>query len=436
MKFTSFTSSFAVIATMAFALPACSDDATPNKTDTGGDGGAGGEANVQVEIFSWWSAPGEKEALESLINLHDKKYPDAPIYNAAADPKIQSGGVEAKDVLKDRLLKKHPPDSFQTNAFELHVGYFAENPGLVASLDDLYAEEKLTKAYPPEVIDQVTVDGSFVAVPVNAHRENSLFYNIQVFKDHKITPPTTIAEFLDACDKLKAAKVTPLAISTSQSWIIDKVFQAFALGTWGPEKYKSYIQDKDAMDEADVTAVIDLLDNVLTNYIDADTAAADGYGWTQAADDMQAGKAGMFIHGDWAKGYLQQAFGWEPDVDFGAIPAPDTGDAFIFGADVFAVPTGAPHMADALDWIRTIASPEGQVAFNEHKGSSPVRLGIDTTDVSDKAMVAAYESFQSTKYRLGPDGGPAAWSDGFAALAKDHDKAAMVKVIMDNPLMK
>ena len=349
---------------------------------------------------------------------------------------IESGGVEAKDVLKMRLLEKHPPDSFQTNAFELHLGYFAENPGLVASLDDLYDEENLTKAYPPEVIDQVKVDGAFVAVPVNAHRENSLFYNVDVFKEHNLTAPTTMTEFLDVCEKLKAAKVTPLAISTSQSWIIDKVFQAFALGTWGPDKYKSYISDKDPMDETDVTAVVDVLDNVLTNYIDVDKAASTKQGWTEAADDMKNGDAAMFIHGDWAKGYLQQAWGLTPGVEFDAIPAPDTGDAFIFGADVFAVPTGAPHMADALDWMRIIASDEGQLAFNEHKGSSPVRLGIDTSGTKDTAMIAAYESFQNTKYRLGPLGGPAVWGDGLAALAKDHDKAAMVKVIMDNPLMK
>jgi len=99
MKITSFTSSFAAIAIMALALPACSDDAPTDKGMTGGDAGAGGagDENAQVEIFSWWSAPGEKEALQALIDLHADQYPKAPpIYNAAADPKIQSGGVDPK----------------------------------------------------------------------------------------------------------------------------------------------------------------------------------------------------------------------------------------------------------------------------------------------------------------------------------------------------
>jgi glucose/mannose transport system substrate-binding protein len=115
--------------------------------------------------------------------------------------------------------------------------------------------------------------------------------------------------------------------------------------------------------------IVALLDQVLTDYIDVESAAADGYGWTRAADALHDGKAAMFIHGDWAKGYLTQ-LGWTPQVDFDVSATPGSNGAFIYGMDVFAVPAGAVHRVEAFDWLRTIASAEGQIAFNQAKGSS------------------------------------------------------------------
>src|SRR5262245_22371792 len=88
----------------------------------GDEGGEGGEEEEQVgevtiELFSWWSAPGEAEALQALIQEHRKAFPHERIYNAAED--TNTGGVDAKMVLADRLAKNDPPDVFQQNAFEV-----------------------------------------------------------------------------------------------------------------------------------------------------------------------------------------------------------------------------------------------------------------------------------------------------------------------------
>jgi glucose/mannose transport system substrate-binding protein len=93
-------SSCALLA-FAFLAAGCSgDDKQP--TDGGGGDGTATEA-VQVEVFSWWTAPGEAEALQSLVDLHADKYPNERIYNAATDPKVISGGNEAKAILQGRL---------------------------------------------------------------------------------------------------------------------------------------------------------------------------------------------------------------------------------------------------------------------------------------------------------------------------------------------
>ena len=112
----------------AFLAAGCS-----GSDDNGTTAGSGGSSSTndagQVDVFSWWTAPGEAEALQSLVDLHTAEFPKQRIYNAATDPKVTSGGVEAKAVLQERLEMGDPPDAFQTNAFELKQGFIAASPG-------------------------------------------------------------------------------------------------------------------------------------------------------------------------------------------------------------------------------------------------------------------------------------------------------------------
>ena len=41
------------------------------------------QARELVEIFSWWSAPGEADALEALIAAHQATHREARIFNSA-----------------------------------------------------------------------------------------------------------------------------------------------------------------------------------------------------------------------------------------------------------------------------------------------------------------------------------------------------------------
>jgi glucose/mannose transport system substrate-binding protein len=424
---------YSLVTCLAMSSVACGSDAG---SDASEDPGTSKET-VAVEVFSWWTAPGEAEALDSLMVLHKDRFPNTRIFNAATDPAIVSGGSEAKQLLQDRMESGDPPDSFQTNAYELHQGYLAADSDLLHPLDDLFDDSGLSKDIFPELLEGVMVDGHLRAVPVNVHRENSLFYNVTVFKENGVEPPQTMAEFLDVCETLKANGVTPLAISTSQAWIINKVFVALSLGSMGPDKFVKYFVDKEPVAAEDMAPAIDVLDKVLIDYIDVKAAATDGYGWTQAADSLHAGRAhagraAMFIHGDWAKGYLTH-LGWTPGVDFGVTATPDSGGAFLWGSDVFAVPAKAAHLNEGLDWLRTIASEEGQVAFNAAKGSSPIRLGI-SLDGLDSMAAATYEDLKNSELRLSAVGLPQTWDDGLAQLAKDHDKQALLQIFIDNPI--
>src|SRR5690554_2502730 len=65
-----------------------------------------------LEIFSWWAGD-EGPALEALIKVFKAKYPKVNVINATV---TGGSGVNAKAVLKTRMLGGDPPESFQVHA--------------------------------------------------------------------------------------------------------------------------------------------------------------------------------------------------------------------------------------------------------------------------------------------------------------------------------
>jgi glucose/mannose transport system substrate-binding protein len=369
-----------------------------------------------IELFSWWSQPGEAEALQELMSLHQDEFPNEDILNAAEV--ATNGGVDAKMELAKRLAEGNPPDLFQQNAFEV-LNSLALGTGKYQQLDDLFEAQGLKEVMVPEVLENVTFEGHQYAVPVNIHRENSLFFNKKLFDQHDIEPPTTIEELLAACEKLKAAGITPFAVSP-QSWILGKMFEGLAQGAMTPQGFVNYYTRSGPVDEVALAKAVDLYVKIIEDYSNIEEID-EAFGWTQASDAVHSGDVAMFLHGDWVKGYLMSRHGATPNVDFGVVGAPGAGDLFVYGVDVFVMPEGAKNREGALDFLTTIASPAGQAAFNTIKGSSPMRLDVDQTKI-DAVAAEQVQSFKAAKMRVALHGSPAL-SDAigwFTYMTPDH----------------
>jgi len=387
---------------------------------TSGAGGGGGTQTV--EIFSWWIAPGEAEALQALVDADRAQHPSDRIFNAAA-----SSGDNARTLLADRLANNNPPDLFQQNAHDLPA-FLAAHPGSLQALDDLFVAQGLDTAVLPDVITDVKVGGKIYAMPVNIHRENALFYNKQIFADHHLTPPTTVAELLTVCAELKQVGVTPIATSY-QGWILRIMFNSLAMGSMGTEAFHRFMTGG-TRDDAALRAAIDLFGNVLDNYINASEAAGANFGWTEAAHTVSAGQAAMFFHGDWAKGYYVQ-LGSTPGVDFGVVGAPGASDLFWYGVDTFSLPVGAPHPEGAKNFLATVGSTAGQVAFNKLKGSSPIRPDVPRSQLDSEGQTTL-DDLKNARYRtlvVGKD----IWDSAMLSFAMTRDKNALFQVYVDNP---
>jgi glucose/mannose transport system substrate-binding protein len=390
------------------ALGCGSDTSGPDKSD---------DSEQEVEIFSWWVAPGEAGALNGIIKIFEDRNPGSRVVNA-----VNADAAHSRMILAQRLAKGDPPDLYQENWRQLHT-FVHENPGTLIALDDFYDEHGLRKALVPELLDNVTVDGTVVAVPMGVHRANSLFYNKEIFAKYKITPPTNLTELLDVCKTLKEAGVTPFATSY-EGWVQNLLFEFLHQTVLGTERYNAFLDGDPGTDNAKLADAVALYAQIVEQYTN-ETAGDEGFDWAEAANLLIDGKAAMYAHGDWAKGLYVQS-GWVSDVDFAVVGPPGASDLFIYDLDIWVMPKGGPNPEGARGFLEAAVSSEGQLAFDLIKGATTVRSDLRSNDL-DSIGKSVLESFRSARVRR-PSPLPEL-SPVYEQFVMDHDQAKLVSAI-------
>lgn len=325
------------------------------------------QAAGSLEIFSWWTHGGEADGLNALFVLYRAQDPSVEIINATV---AGGAGVNAKAVLKTRMLGGDPPDSFQVHGGSELIDTWAVT-GYMEPITAMWHEQGWFDVFPNELIDMVSYDGEVYSVPVNVHRGNVLWYNAKVFADHGLEPPTTFDEFFAVADTLKAAGVVPLSLASRDKWEVTHLFESILIGVGGAEFYRDLVTGRLPWTDSRVKESLEILKRMF-GYINEDHATMT---WDQASAYVLQGTAAMNVMGDWAKGYFTAA-GWLPDVDFGALPSPGTEGIFMVVTDTFGLPKNAPNRENVLRWLELLGSAEGQNAFNPLKGSIPARTDV------------------------------------------------------------
>jgi len=325
----------------------------------------------QLEIFSWWAGD-EGPALEALIELYREANPGVEVINATV---TGGSGVNARAVLKTRMLGGTPPDSFQVHAGEELTGTWVV-AGRMEDLTFLYEEEGWFDAFPQSLIDLITYEGGIYSVPVNIHRSNVMWFNPSKIAEWGIEVPKTWDEFLAICPTIQVQGVTPLVVG--EAWTVNHLFESVALAVLGPEGWNGIWTGETDPAGPEMIAVFNRFGEILACSNIAQDAA--GLSWQQAIDKVVDGSAAFNIMGDWAAGYMTTTLGLEPGVGFGYAPSPDTEGVFMWLSDSFGLPVGVAHRENTIAWLRLLGSVEGQNAFNPLKGSIPAR--IDAVDAA------------------------------------------------------
>ncbi|HLT59410.1 MAG TPA: ABC transporter substrate-binding protein [Limnochordales bacterium] len=338
------------------------------------------QATGEVEIFSWWAGD-EGPALEAMIAEFEKRNPGVRINNATV---TGGAGVNAKAVLKTRMLGGDPPGTFQVHAGQELIGTWV----IARRMEDLsflFEEQGWYDAFPAGLIALLSTGDGVWSVPVNIHRSNVLWYVPENLERWGVGVPRTWDEFLAIAPTLQAQGVTPLSLG--ENWTATHLWESVALAVLGPEKWQQLWTGELPFTAPEAVAVWDLFGRIL-QYTNADAASLP---WQQATDMVVSGEAAFNVMGDWAAGYMSTTLGLEPGTGFGWAPSPGTGGIFMMLSDSFGLPVGSPNRAGVLEWLRWIGSREAQDIFNPLKGSISPRLDSDLSNYGPYAQSAAHD---------------------------------------------
>ena len=156
--------------------------------------------------------------------------------------------------------------------------------------------------------DLVTVDGKPYGVLLNVANW-VVFYNTHAFEKAGIAaPPTTWAELMADCDKLKAAGITPFNAPASGGWMPFIWFSQLVLGT-NPDDFVGLTSGKVPYDGPTVQNAFKVWGDMYAKGYFSDPREQD------FNKNFTNGSTAMFVIGDWNSGSVAEA-GLKPGVDF------------------------------------------------------------------------------------------------------------------------
>ena len=337
-------------------------------------------AEKKLEIFHWWTAPGEREAADAMFAALKAAYPDITLVE---NPVPGGGGTEHRVVLKARITAGIPPDTFQTLGGAELKDYVDSN--VLQPLDDFYKTTGYGDKIPKPLLNAVTINGHPYSVPLNMHLENILYYNKKLFDELKIAAPTGYDDFdrgLRGHQGCQAGHDLPGGGLEGQLVRRVRARHHHDGGLGGPEYYVKFF--KGEVDVANDPIFKESLEKFAALQQYSNMSDHSSLTWDQAVSAVGSGQAAMTIMGTWAIGAFIKGSNWQPGVDFGAVNYPTKPERILlFHPDTYGCTVGAPDPAECQDWLNVVASPELQIPTDVTQGGMFARTDIDPKKFPD-----------------------------------------------------
>ena len=212
----------------------------------------------------------------------------------------------------------------------------------------------------------------------------AFFYNKALFEQAGIEKePTTWAEFLDVCQKLKDAGITPMTMDDAYATCVIGYHLARLVGE---ERVKEIVNNGEWDDPAVLQMAKDIEDLATKGYF---SEMVGSNVWPAGQNsELAVGTAAMYLNGSWLPNEVKAMTG--PDFQWGcfAYPAVENGvngpETNNFGAQVFAINKDSKMSKEAFDLITYITKGE----YDKKLADLSVGIPADTTNAEWPEMVA------------------------------------------------
>jgi len=346
----------------------------------GGGTTATGSQSTVITVWSWRVE--DTAAMKQIFDAFTAKNPSITVQFAP------SPDTDYETKLETALRANKGPDIAQLNAYAgiqplIDAGY-------LVSLDDKIPD--LTNYYPSALAGAESVkDKKIYGVPYSVP-DMGVYYNTKIFADNGIDVPQTYAEFLAACQKLKAAGIIPIAAggASGTEWALEVAFGVIAPNTYGANAFWNDITSgKTTFTDPRFVAALQRMKDLAPYY----SPGIEGVDYTTATQQFINGQAAMFMGGSWENGSFRSQ---NKDLSFSIFPFPpdNAGDPAYtssFSDGSYGLIAQSPHRDAALKVLQYMASTEFEQQFADLLAWPVARPGITATDANLQEMLKMQE---------------------------------------------
>ena len=308
-----------------------------------------------------------------------------------------------KAKLPNQVKANQLPDIFYTWAGGFSQAFV--DAGKVLELDSYYEkykddlpENKLTAIY----------NGKLYGVPY-VTPISVVFYNKKAFEEAGISKvPETLSEWLNCCEKLKAAGFIPIgnATKSDSTWVIAMLHDAIALKTVGAERLEKVLTSKGReYSGKDFVEAARIFRSFFENgYVDPEAEEINN---DQALAKFYNGKSGMYVMGSWQAGLFYNKNNCQNPEDFDFFPVPvinadcaSITDYMGGAADTLMVNRYSEHADVAADIAFRLAKAVSRKAYISGAGSPAWNVDYNTSAVLPLPKKIAEACEEATSFTL------------------------------------
>jgi len=301
----------------------------------------------------------------------------------AAHPHIQLSRSSAfiEDNPPLTYLDDSPPPDLLAIAAD-HVTSFTIDRGLLLNLDEVWTPSGPDNAYPANFQALRERGGKQYFLPIG-YTWVAIYYNKRIFEQYNLQPPTTWEEFLAVSDTLLANGIPPIALGwydfVGATWWFDYL----DLRLNGPQFHAELVQGQVPYDDPRIRQVLKTWKSLLDGgYF---TAGADSRRLPESLNLVLEEGAAMVLCDSAEVDGLPLQF--QDRLGFFAFPMMDRGVPLgeVARAFGYAVPVGAAHRSEAIEFLAYVTSAEGQSVLArtmQNRGVLPIYRAIDAANLN------------------------------------------------------
>lgn len=363
--------------------------------------GNNSDGGDQITLRIAMGSPGEGlvKAWEQIGKNYEAQHPNVKVeYTFQDDDLYQTIG------LPNLLNGKKAPDLyFEWAGQRLQTRV---NDGFAADITQLLQDSGLKDMIDEGNFKGMAFDGKTYMIPTAGDVSNVMWYNKQIFDDLGLKPPTTWDEFLQTCEKLKAANMTPIVAGNKDLWVAGNWIGHLISRVVGEQAYSDALQLKQPFNTPDFAKAYGYVQQLWDNHYmnDSVNSIADN----EADVAFFNGQGAMHPIGSWlVSSQVEQA----PELQLGyfnlpAMPEGKGDQSSVIGVlNGFVVNKHSEHQDVAVDFMKLYSSPESSKLLSE-AGAVPIaKGGVDPAQTNPLSLSLTDMMQRSTMLVSPPDTG-------------------------------